>query len=252
LRTRSAVSAAETIRQLPEKLIFFSDDNLFSDPEKTNELLETLEPLRRRWACQISIDAASDPDLLRRMRRSGCRIVIVGFESLNTENLRQMNKGANLEADYITAIRNIQSAGLMIFGTFVIGYDADTPETALELAAFAKKHRFLIANFNPLIPTPGTGLYDRLEKENRLIYKNWWLDPDFRYGGILFRPKQMTPEQLAESCKQARYSFHSFFGILSRMRGVNLKSWFNFQIFILANIISRASIRQKQGRRLGE
>ena len=252
LRTRPVSAVAATIKQLPKKLIFFADDNLFSNPVRVNELLTVLEPLKRRWVCQISIDAARDFDLLCRMRKSGCRMVIMGFESLNTDSLRQMNKNANLAADYETVINNIRRAGLMIYGAFVIGYDADTSETASELAAFAKKHKFAIANFNPLIPTPGTELYSRLEREGRLLYDKWWNSPDYNYGDTAFQPKGMTPEQLAESCRGARYSFYSFRGIISRMRGVNVRGLFNFWTYILANIISGISIRQKQGRRLGE
>ena len=140
----------------------------------------------------------------------------------------------------------------MIYGTFVIGYDADTPETALELAAFAKKHRFAIANFNPLIPTPGTKLYVRLEQERRLLFDKWWTDPEYRYGDTAYKPNGMTPEELAESCRRARYSFYSFGGIISRLRGVNIKGWNQIWTYLIANIISRISIRQKQGRRLGE
>jgi len=179
-------------------------------------------------------------------------VVIIGFESLNADSLRQMNKNANLAADYETVIKNIHRAGLMIYGTFVIGYDADTSETALELAAFAKKHHFAIANFNPLIPTPGTELYARLEREGRLLYDKWWIDPVYRYGDTAFQPKGMTPEQLAQSCRRARYSFYSFRGIMARFRSVNIRGWFNFWVYLLANIISGVSIRQKQGRRLGE
>jgi radical SAM superfamily enzyme YgiQ (UPF0313 family) len=163
-----------------------------------------------------------------------------------------MNKNANLAADYKTVIENIHRAGLMIYGTFVIGYNADTSETALELAAFAKKHRFAIANFNPLIPTPGTELYARLESEGRLLYDKWWIDPEYRWGDTAFQPKGMTPEQLAQSCRRARYSFYSFCGIMARFRGVNIRGWLNFWVYLLANIISGVSIRQKQGRRLGE
>ena len=252
LRTRPASAVAATIRELPRKLILFADDNLFSDPMKIDELLTELKPLRLNWVCQISLDAARDFDLLCRLRKSGCRMVIIGFESLNADSLRQMNKSANLAADYEKAIANIHRAGLMLYGAFVIGYDTDTSQTALELAAFAKKHRFAIANFNPLIPTPGTKLYERLESEGRLLYDQWWNTPDYRYGDTVFQPKGMTPGQLAESCRRARYAFYSFRGIISRLRGVNIKGLFNIGTFLLSNIISGASIRQKQGRRLGE
>ena len=252
LRTRPPSAVENTIRQLPRKLIFFADDNLFTDPQRVNELLEAIKPLKRRWVCQISIEAAQDYELLCRLRQSGCMVVIMGFESLNADNLRQMNKSANLATDYETAIANLHRAGLMIYGTFVIGYDSDTPETAHELARFAASHNFAIANFNPLIPTPGTKLYARLEGEKRLLHGKWWLAPEYRYGDTAFQPACMTPEQLALSCREARYSFYSLRGIIRRLRGVNARGWVRIWTYIIANLISRKSIRQKQGRRLGE
>jgi len=251
LRTRPAAAVAQTFREIPRRILFFADDNLFSDPSQIDELLTQLEPLKRRWVCQISMDAARSPELLCRLRKSGCVMVIMGFESLDEENLRLMNKGANLPAYYDLIIGNIREAGLMLYGTFVIGYDADTPDSALRLAEFAMSRGLAIANFNPLIPTPGTGLYSRLENEGRLLYERWWDDPDYRYGDTAFKPNSMSPEQLAESCRGARYGFYSLRGIFMRMRGVNAGGCYNTWLYLLMNLISRASIRHKQGRRLG-
>ena len=252
LRTRSALAVANTIKQLPNQLIFFTDDNLFADLKQLDELLQALKPLKRRWVCQISIDAARDVALLQRLRQSGCVMLIIGFESLNAESLRQMNKSANLLADYELVIENIKRVGLMIYGTFVIGYDADTYETASQLMVFAKKHRFAIANFNPLIPTPGTKLYTRLEENQRLLYDRWWDDETYHYGDTAFQPQGMSPEQLAQSCLKARFTFYSLKGIMARFNRVNVSRWFYIWAFLLANIISSVSIHQKQGRTLGE
>ena len=251
LRTRPVAAVAQSIRRLPRRLIFFADDNLFVDPERLDELLASLRLQRRRWVCQISIDVAKDQALLARLRHSGCLMVIVGFESLTAGNLRQMHKAVNMAADYETAIANIRRAGLMLYGTFVIGYDDDTPGTAGQLAGWAKAHGLAIANFNPLIPTPGTDLYARLQAEGRLLFDRWWDDPSYRYGDTAFRPAGMTPEQLAESCRDARYGFYSLRGILSRLRGANAKGLVNFVVFLVMNLVSRRSIHQKQGGQLG-
>jgi radical SAM superfamily enzyme YgiQ (UPF0313 family) len=252
VRMRPVISVAENIQAMPQKLLFFSDDNLFCDAAHIDKLLEAIRPMKRRWGCQISIDAAQDPDLLKRMARSGCMMVIMGFESLNAENLRQMGKSANLRSDYDVAIRNIQKVGIMIYATFVIGYDFDTKESAEEILRFALRNRFAVANFNPLIPTPGTALYERLKRENRLLYDTWWNDPHYRYGDTAFVPKSMTPQELADSCKAARYRFYSRMNTLRRMKGVNIRRLFNLGLFVLMNFISRKEIHRKQGRRLGE
>jgi radical SAM superfamily enzyme YgiQ (UPF0313 family) len=202
--------------------------------------------------CQISIDAAQDKELLLRMAQSGCIMVIVGFESLNRENLKLMGKSANLKSDYNSAINNINRAGIMIYATFVIGYDADTKKTAAEIFKFATKNSFAVANFNPLIPTPGTRLYERLKSEGRLLFKAWWNDPQYKYGDTAFIPKGMKPEELAASCKAARFKFYSPRCIFKRLKGANSRGLFKLFIYLLVNFVSRSEIHHKQGRRLGE
>ncbi|MBR5091092.1 MAG: radical SAM protein, partial [Ruminiclostridium sp.] len=108
-----------------EKIIFFADDNIFYDRSSAVELFTALIPLKKKWACQISMDAARDGELLDLMKRSGCFLVLMGFESLNRESLKEMRKAANLASDYETLIKNIYRRGMMIYGTFVLGCDGD-------------------------------------------------------------------------------------------------------------------------------
>ena len=181
-------------------------------------------------------------------------MVLIGFESLNENNLKQMGKGANIKyKDYEKVIKNVYDAGIMIYGTFVIGYDYDTKDTYKELVDFAIKNKFAIANFNPLMPMPGTRLYDRLKKENRLIHNKWWLDDDYRYGDAMLIPKGMTPEELLNGCKNARYTFNTYKNIFKRSLNFksNSRGLMNLGIYYLVNIISRFEIHMKQGRRLG-
>jgi len=254
VRMRPLQSIIDDIRKLKHPYLFFIDDNLFSDEAAAMELFKALIPLRKKWVCQISMDAARRPELLQLMRKSGCRMVIIGFESLNPKNLRQMGKGVNHgAADYETVISNIYNAGIMIYGTFVIGYDADTPTTAESLMRFALRHKFAIANFNPLMPMPGTPLYERLQNEGRLTHDRWWTHEDYRYGDAMFIPKGMTGPELTESCKAARYRFNAPHNLLWRATNLkaNSRTPINLLLFIAAGLISRREIHFKQGRRLG-
>lgn len=257
IRTKPVEMIVEEITCRPEKLLFFVDDNLFADRNRARELFEALIRARagrgtgKRWVCQISMDVAEDPELLTLMRRAGCLMVLIGFETLAAENLKQMRKGANLRAgDYQQVITAIRRAGLMIYGTFVIGYDHDTPATAATLARFASEHGFSIANFNPLMTMPGTGLYDRMAAQDRLLHDQWWLAEDFRYGDAMYRPVRMTPDELTTTCRKARFAFYSPSSILRR--GLhNAFSPTSLTTHLVANLISAKEIRAKQGSRLG-
>ena len=252
VRTRPIDDVLSEIRQRPEKLLFFTDDNLFADRERARELFAGLIGAGKRWVCQISMDVAEDTELLALLRRAGCLMVLIGFESLDVANLKQMRKGANLRAaDYERVIAKIHRAGLMIYGTFVIGYDHDTPATAPQLVDFASRHGFSIANFNPLMPMPDTGLYDRLAAEGRLLHDRWWLDPAFRYGDAMFTPAAMSPAELTAACRDARFAFYSRPSI-ARRAWRNAASPTQLGVHLAANLVSRRAIHAKQGARLGE
>ncbi|MDF2616474.1 MAG: Radical domain protein [Sedimentibacter sp.] len=249
VRTRNVENVASDIKKIKEKYIFFVDDNIFADREKAVKLFMAMKKLRKKWACQISMDIAENAEILEIMKQSGCMMVLIGFESLNKENLKEMNKKANMKLDYEKALKNIYGAGLMVYGTFVIGYGGDTTNTAQELVDFAVKNKFVIANFNPLMAMPGTALYERLKWENKLVMDKWWLENNFRYGDSMIIPEKMTGLELKESCRDARYSFYSLGNIFKRMmKRSNVE---NMSVYLKTNLISRFEILFKQGRILG-
>lgn len=235
------------------KLLFFVDDNLFSNTADLDKLLAAIRPLGLRWSCQISIDVARDPALLDRIAAAGCKYVLIGFESMEPENLKQMKKPWNLvSGDYRRVVRAMHERGIGVYGTFVFGYDHDRAETIERSLDFALEARLDIANFNPLTPTPRTGLYERLSAEKRLLSPRWWLDPHYRYGDPIFVPRGMTPEQLADGCFDAKKRFYAWSSIVTRvLRSEKPFSAFSAGVTMAANVISRREVHRKQGRVLG-
>ena len=260
LRQRPVADLVAEIEAVGPRHVFFVDDNLFVDAARARELFEALVPLGIRWSCQVSIDATRDPSLVRLMARSGCLSALIGFESLDERNLQQMKKRWNLKwTDYATAIQVLRDAGILVYGTFILGYDHDTPDAFDLTLDFALRHKLFLANFNPLTPTPGTPLYERLGRQGRLLYDRWWLDPSYCYGEATFRPSGMSAEQLTRGCYRARTAFYSYSSIGRRLfgRGGNLRSgasWVPWPaaVYLLSNLVSRREIHSKQGRRLGD
>jgi radical SAM superfamily enzyme YgiQ (UPF0313 family) len=254
LRQRSVRDVCDEIERAGRRTVFFVDDNLFVDVPRAKELFTALAPLGISWFCQSSIDIARDRELVALMARSGCSSVLFGFESLHRENLRQMRKGWNVKwQDFETSVRVIRDAGLMIYGTFVHGYDHDTVQSFDDTVDFAIRHKFYLANFNPLTPTPRAPLYDRLAREGRLIYERWWLDPRFRYGEASFHPRGMTADELTAGCWRARRAFNTAGSMARRFAEPHstLKSPRNALQFLVSNLVSRYEIHRKQGVPLG-
>jgi radical SAM superfamily enzyme YgiQ (UPF0313 family) len=236
------------------QMVFFIDDNITSSLAQAKELMRALIPLGIRWVSQSAINVAYDAEALELMRRSGCQGMLVGLESLDPTNLHQMSKGFNLmKGGPQEALANFRRHGIRIYGTFIFGYDHDTPETFHSTVAFARRHRLAIAAFNHITPFPGTPLYRRLQAEGRLLYDPWWLDDRYRYNMIPFRPKNMSPEELAERCVQARRSFYSWPSIFYRaLQGVNLRSPWMMLNFLIINAMHQRDVEGRNGLPLGD
>ncbi len=242
------------MEELRGKYVFFADDNLFNDLDYAEKLFEALIPYNIHWSCQVSLDIAQNPHLLDLMAKSGCVGCLIGFESLDEANLVMMRKKWNLKyGGYANTLARFYERNIMVFGSFVLGYDNDTTDSFARTFDFAMESKLALAQFNPLIPTPATSLFERLKKEERLIYPRWWLDDDYRYGETIFRPKKMTPEQLAEGCFKIRRDFGAYSSIFKRLvsSGANSGSLYNMFGFMAINLASIKEIMNKQGESLG-
>jgi len=252
LRQRPVEAVVAEIRASGRMYVLIIDDNIFVDVPKAKELFEALIPLKVKWGCQVSVDVARDEELVRLMGRSGCIAALVGFESLDGDNLRQMKKGWNLKyGDYTTAIRRFQAHGIMVYGSFIFGYDHDTPDTFQATLDFALQHHLFLANFSALTPTPGAELYDRMAAEGRLLFDKWWLHPDYRYGMATFTPARMSPQTLTEGCLQTRHVFYTLSAVARRMRHAAIPSLAHVGLFLGANLLTRRELKGKLGQRLG-
>ena len=236
------------------KLFFFVDDNITSNLSQAKEFFRALIKAKVRWVSQASVNAAHDEEFLDLLVRSGCMGVLIGFESLNPENLQDMNKSFNLmRGGFTKALQNLRKHRVRVYGTFIFGYDRDTPESFHQTVDFARSHSMYIAAFNHLTPFPGTPLYKRLEATGRLLHDAWWLDDRYRYNHIPFTPAAMAPADLQRCCLEARREFYSWPSILRRgFDRVNRADNFMWRNFFLINAMHRGDVSMRDGYPLGD
>jgi radical SAM superfamily enzyme YgiQ (UPF0313 family) len=243
--------AAQSRREL-----FFVDDNLIANPEAAKELLRALIPLKIRWVSQASVDQTRDPELMELFVQSGCLGNVIGFESLNPDNLRQMHKAANLPGfdRYAAAAAALRAYHLQTWAAFALGYDHDTVESILQTCEWGIANHFTFAAFNVLMPYPSTPFYERLKAEGRLLYDGrWWLHPDFRFNYAAFRPARMSAEQLTETAWACRQRWSSWSSIVQRALdpATNLSSLYRFAVYCAYNPLYRREAFKRQGLHLG-
>lgn len=253
---RDVDQVVEEVRRVrrPGQMVFFVDDNITSDIERAKELMRALVPLRIRWVSQSSIHVAFDEEALRLMKASGCQGLLVGIESLSADSLSAMNKQFNLmRGGPAKALENMRRYGLRAYGTFMFGYDHDTPDTIRSTVDFAREQGLFIAAFNHVTPFPGTPLYDRLHREGRLFHDAWWLDEDYRYNMIPYRPRSMEARELADLCVAARRDFYSWPSILGRaMKRVNRNRPFMLANFLIINAMHQWDVERRNGLPMGD
>ncbi len=243
------------LEALPRRNIFFVDDNFGADRDRLRELLQGIADRRLglRWFSQTSLAVADDEEILRLMRRSGCLGVLVGFESLDPENLRRMDKHPNRIAEYAERLARLRRHGIAVYGTFVFGYGQDNEDSFRHTLDFAVRHRLLFGAFNHLVPFPGTPVYQRLLAEDRMLDPTWWLSPGYRFGDVAFRPRAVSAERLAELCYTYRQRFYSPLNILRRGMDLkaNCRSLSQAAVFFAYNFLSRCEVRHRQRLPLG-
>jgi radical SAM superfamily enzyme YgiQ (UPF0313 family) len=177
----------------------FADDNTFVHKSWSKELLRGLAERDLRYFTETDVSVADDEELLDLLYPSGCRQVLIGFESprrRSLDGLDAANWKLRQHGRYLEAIEKIQARGVSVCGCFVVGLDADTPDVFDEIRAFIERSRLLEVQLTVLTPFPGTRLYRQLEAEGRLLYPGAW--ERCTLFDINFRPRGMTVEQLEE------------------------------------------------------
>lgn len=187
--------------------VIFADDNIIANKEFARELFLALKPHNINWSCQASINISREDELLSLMRDSGCGAIFIGFESISRKNLEAMHKSVNQRYDYAKAIKKIQSYGILVQSSFIVGYDFDSESTFDELIEFIQENNLLMPLINILTPFPGTELFKRLEKEGRILHRDW-SKYDTRH--VVFKHPRLSNEKLTDGYNHIVKSVYSF------------------------------------------
>jgi len=173
----------------------FIDNNLGSKPEYLRELCRALRPLNKIWSAAITIDVTDDPSLVRDMALSGCTGVFVGFESLSADNLDDARKKTPRPDDYARRVALLHRWRIQVNGSFVFGFDRDDAGVFDRTVRWIQDNHLECATFHILTPYPGTPLFAQLEREGRILHRDW---NRYDTAHVVFQPKLMTPRELYE------------------------------------------------------
>jgi radical SAM superfamily enzyme YgiQ (UPF0313 family) len=232
----AAVALIRHTIQLNGKPIFFGDDIFAANRARTTRVLERLlsEGVKMpRWFAQVRVETAQDRELLRLMKRANCAMVFIGLESVNDETLRLFNKHSTLEKNR-KAIAAFNEAGIRVHGMFVLGSDADTPETLCETLKFARESRLTTTQFFALTAIPGPPLTRRLAEEKRIFAWGDWQLFDAQHAVVC--STRISPSELQAGIFRISRQFYS---VSEALRHLIHGRWFDFAIRLQGGYLTR-------------
>lgn len=207
-RTRSVDKVMEDVAACPRGWAFFVDDHFVVDKKRTEEMVGRIKKARPglKWSCQLRAEVSRDGDLVRAMSDSGCKMVYIGFESINPDSLREMDKGQTVE-DIKASIAAFRRERIGVHGMFMLGSDSDRKGIFEATSRFCLKSRLASVQYMVLTPLPGTEYYGRIESEGRLLHKDWRF---YDAMHVVFRPKHFTPAELQKGVIDSFSDFYNY------------------------------------------
>jgi radical SAM superfamily enzyme YgiQ (UPF0313 family) len=211
---------AADIKQHWARKIIFIDLNLIADKAYAAKLFEALIPLKVEWFGLSTTLLGRDKPLLELAARSGCKGLLMGFESITPENLKQSKKGFNSPDEYRKLVALLHRYGITLMACFTFGMDNDTPDIFVKTAKFAVEAGIDLPRYAIVTPFPNTGLHKRLESEGRILTRNWEL---YDAQHVVFQPKLMTVQELYDGHEAAWKYTYSARSMIKRFLGSRIQ-----------------------------
>lgn len=228
---RPVEDVIEEIKSFKGKEVIFPDVNLIADIPYAKELFTAMIPLKKWWFGLTTTAVGCNEELLDIFEKSGCKGLLIGFESVNQETQQNIHKGVNRVSEYKELMEKLHNRGIMVMGCFAFGSDEDKKDVFERTVELCLEAKIDLPRFSIITPFPGTEFYKELDEQGRIVERDWSM---YDVEHCVYVPKHMTKTELEEGIawawKQA-YSWKSIFKRLDFSKKKTKKS-----IFMLLNI----------------
>jgi radical SAM superfamily enzyme YgiQ (UPF0313 family) len=214
---------------LKRRLLYIIDSNIAGDRRFCLELLSLLKQFDLLWYGHAPVSVAFDQKLLEGFAQSGCIAINIGFESFSAKNLKAMGKGFNQPSRYAEAVNRIHDQGVGIMGTFIVGLDDDDPGVFQRIIDFCIGSKLDWALTFIMAPYPGTDSFLRLEKEGRILSRDW---EKYDSLHVVYQPLGMSVEELE---KGMRRTWKEVFSTSSIYQRVLKRPWIHPLFYLAMN-----------------
>ena len=229
---RSAEEVLSDINRLRSPWFYFTDDNLLTNRKLLLSILRNLAAShhRRHWIGQVTHRIVRDKEIMDILQPSGCKLLFIGFDSLQSLSLRQIGGFKTADKDTFTeSVDRLHELDISVIGSFMFGMDGDRPGDIISTAEIATQVGLDAAALNIFTPIPGTDTYKRYHAQGR-IFEHDLTRYDFK--NLVFYPKHFSPAELHKEFTAATNIFYGFNGLVRRVRKMR-----NLEFMLPLNIL---------------
>jgi radical SAM superfamily enzyme YgiQ (UPF0313 family) len=194
--------------------VSINDADFFGTPDRPKEVMRALKGRGFQWQAGVTSKLAQDDRMLELAAESGCTMLSIGFESISRSTLKSVHKHVNRPETFAALVEKIHSYGIIVFGLFMFGFDGDDPSVFDETTRFNRDSKYDACAYSVLTPYPGTLTWYELKKANRIVSFDW---EKYDQGHVVYRPAQMSGNDLRLGQSQAYDNFYSLSSIASRV-----------------------------------
>lgn len=206
------------IEALHSKEVLFPDVNLITDRAYAIELFTAMIPLKKIWMGLVTSSVGIDDELIRLFQKSGCRGLLIGFESISQSSQQFIQKGVNKVIAYEELMKKLHHAGILVQGCFAFGGDDEDGSVFEKTVEMVIKTKIDLPRYSILTPFPKTELYRQLEAQNRILERDWAM---YDVEHCVFKPLKMTKESLEGGIEWAWRETYKFSSIAIRLAPFN-------------------------------
>ncbi len=195
------------------RIISINDADFFGTPERPKEVMRALKGRGIQWQAGVTSKLAQDDRMLELAAESGCTLLSIGFELISRDTLKSVHKHVNRPDTFAALVEKVHAYGIMVFGLFMFGFDGDDTAVFDDTVAFNIDAKYDAVAYSTLTPYPGTLTWYEMKKENRIVSFDWTM---YDQGHVVYRPAQMSGDDLRLGVKRAYENFYTAASIAGR------------------------------------
>jgi len=215
------------IEALNSKIVLFPDVNLIVDRVYAIELFTAMIPLKKFWLGLATSAVGIDDALVCVFRKSGCKGLLLGLESVNQESQKYVGKGVNKVGSYEELMKKLHDAGILVQGCFAFGADNEDASTFERTVELVERAKIDLPRYSILTPFPNTQYYRQLEAEGRITERDWAM---YDVEHCVYKPSLMTAGQLMEGAAWAWRQTYKLGGVAKRLSPFVRDFWLSFPV----------------------